>query len=114
VGSDFLNSTPFLLRKNIPGFRAPFFDLNEKWKLTLFLKSCSTITNIRKKPNQSTSKSSPLRDEYRKKKNFEGFFKHNKNFWGSPLFKNSAHFVSLRQKVRLTSTFFENDFFETH
>jgi hypothetical protein len=38
------------------------FDLNEKWKLTLFLKSCGTITNIRKKPNQSTSKSSPLRD----------------------------------------------------
>jgi hypothetical protein len=38
------------------------FDLNEKGKLTLFLKSCGTITNIRKKPNQSTSKSSPLRD----------------------------------------------------
>ena len=25
------------------------FDLNEKWKLTLFLKSCGTIANIRKK-----------------------------------------------------------------
>jgi hypothetical protein len=28
-----------------------------------------------------------------------GFTRHNENFWGSPLYENGAHMVSLRQKI---------------
>jgi len=37
----------------------------------------------------------------------EGFTKHNENFWGAPLFENTALFVSLRQKIRLTADFYQ-------
>ncbi len=40
-----------------------------------------------------------------------GFSKYNENFWESSLFENNAHMVSLRQKQRLTKTFFGEDFF---
>jgi hypothetical protein len=41
-----------------------------------------------------------------------GFTKHNENFWTSPVFENRALFLRLRDKVLLTSNFFEQDFWE--
>jgi hypothetical protein len=43
-----------------------------------------------------------------------GFSKHNENFWGSPIFENGAHLISLRQKIRLSKEFFDPKFFSLH
>jgi len=86
-------------------------DPKEKWKLNLFFRSNGNITNIR---NGFMDKNlTPVL--YGIVESFEsfigGFSKYNENFWESSLFENNAHMVSLRQKQRLTKTFFGEDFF---
>jgi hypothetical protein len=89
-------------------------DLNEKWKLTLFYKSNGNIVNIRK--SFLNKNATPVL--YGIVESFEefvgGFSKYNENFWESNLFENNAHMVSLRQKQRLTKSFFDEDFFDAN
>jgi hypothetical protein len=89
-------------------------DLNEKWKLNLFFRSNGNLTNLRK--SFIDKNSTPVL--YGIVESFEdfvgGFSKHNENFWESGIFENNAHMVSLRQKLRLTKTFFGEAFFSAN
>jgi hypothetical protein len=86
-------------------------DLNDKWKLILHLLSNGNRIHIRK----SSIDQSALPVLYGIVSSYEkfltGFTKYNENFWGSPLYENGAHMVSLRQKIWLTSNFFDPQFF---
>jgi hypothetical protein len=89
-------------------------DLNEKWKLNLFFRSIGNLTNLRK--SFIDKQSTPVL--YGIVESFEefvgGFSKYNENFWESGIFENNAHMVSLRQKQRLTKTFFDEVFFSAN
>jgi hypothetical protein len=89
-------------------------DLNDKWKLILHVLSNGNRINIRK----SLIDQSALPVLYGIVSSYEkflaGFTRHNENFWGSPLYENGAHMVSLRQKIWLTSDFFELEFLALH
>ena len=89
-------------------------DLNDRWKLILHFKSNGNITNIRRSFIDQAALPTLFGIVSSYEKFLAGFTKHNENFWGSPLFENGAHMVSLRQKIWLTSNFFEPAFFDMH
>jgi hypothetical protein len=86
-------------------------DLNDKWKILLYYFSLGNVNNIR--TSQVNMETCPVL--YGIVENYEkflgGYSKHNENFWESHIFENDAHMVSLRQKIRLTGAFFDEDFF---
>jgi len=86
-------------------------DLDEKWKLNLYFYSNGNIPNIRMSSINQQERPVLYGIVCAYEKFLEGFTKHNENFWGAPLFENTALFVSLRQKIRLTADFFTRDFF---
>jgi hypothetical protein len=89
-------------------------DLNDKWKLILHLLSNGNRINIRKSfiDQSALPVLHGIASSY--EKFLTGFTKYNENFWGSPLYENGAHMVSLRQKIWLTSNFFDPQFFMLH
>ncbi len=89
-------------------------DLNDRWKLILHFNSNGNITNIRSSFIDQSALQTLFGIVSSYEKFLAGFTKHNENFWGSPLFENGAHMVSLRQKIWLTSNFFEPAFFDLH
>jgi hypothetical protein len=86
-------------------------DLDEKWKLTLYFNSYGNIPNIRKSLVNLHENPVLYGVVSAYERFLGGFTKHNENFWGAPLFENDSLLVSLRQKIRLTKNFFDNDFF---
>jgi exonuclease III len=87
-------------------------NLDEIWKIRLFVAGEGNIYNIRScLINPSLN---PVL--YNIAKAYErflaGYTKHNENFWECPIFENKALFASLRQKTPLTREFFDAEFFE--
>jgi hypothetical protein len=89
-------------------------DLNDKWKISLYLKSFGNIINIRTCFMDPSAEPTLFGIVSSYEKFLTGFSKHNENFWGSPIFENGAHLISLRQKIRLSTEFFDPEFFNRH
>jgi hypothetical protein len=86
-------------------------DLNDRWKLILHFKSNGNITNIRSSFIDQSALPTLFGIVSSYEKFLAGFTIHNENFWGSPLFENGAHMVSLRQKNLANVKFFRTCLF---
>jgi hypothetical protein len=86
-------------------------NLDEIWKVHLFLYGNGTITNVRSCFINKSQKPILYGIALAYERFLTGFTIHNENFWESKIFENKALFLRLRQKIPLTAEFFDADFF---
>jgi len=86
-------------------------DLNDRWKILLYYYSLGNVNNIRASMVKMEDCPVLYNIVVSYEKFFGGFAKYNENFWDSHIYENNAHMVSLRQRTRLSSDFFDVEFF---
>jgi len=86
-------------------------NLDEVWKVRLFIAGYSNLSNVRCCFLDKTS--TPILFEIANSYQIflEGFTRDNENFWESKLLENNALFLRLRDKLPLKIGFFKQDFF---
>jgi hypothetical protein len=89
-------------------------NLDEIWKIKLFIAGKGNILNVRSS-FLSKEQTPILHGIVLAYESFlSGFTKYDENFWNSAIFENGALFVKLREKKVLSKDFFSEEFFAEH